>query len=124
MLPLELGDHLQPRKAALAELEAVSLGHRTGHYPNQLSGGEQQRVAIARAFASRPRILFADEPTGNLDGKTGAKISELLFAMKREYGTTLVLVTHDKALTKHCDRTLALDNGHLVTPNHWSLPWK
>jgi putative ABC transport system ATP-binding protein len=124
MLPLELGDHLQPRKAALAELEAVSLGHRTGHYPNQLSGGEQQRVAIARAFASRPRILFADEPTGNLDGKTGAKVSELLLAMKREYGTTLVLVTHDKALTKHCDRTLALDNGHLVTPNHWSLPWK
>ncbi|ADE15658.1 ABC transporter related protein [Nitrosococcus halophilus Nc 4] len=115
MLPLELGGHSQPREAALAELEAVGLGHRTGHYPNQLSGGEQQRVAIARAFAPRPPILFADEPTGNLDGKTGAKVSDLLFAMKREHGTTLVLVTHDKALTKHCDRTLALDNGRLVT---------
>jgi putative ABC transport system ATP-binding protein len=124
MLPLELGDHPQPRKAALAKLEAVGLGHRIDHYPNQLSGGEQQRVAIARAFAPRPKILFADEPTGNLDGKTGAKVSELLFAMKREYGTTLVLVTHDKALTKHCDRTLALDNGRLMAPNRWPLSWK
>lgn len=114
MLPLELGEHPQPRETALAELEAVGLGHRTGHYPNQLSGGEQQRVAIARAFAPRPQILFADEPTGNLDSKTGAKVSDLLFAMKREYGTTLVLVTHDKALTKHCNRTLALDNGRLA----------
>jgi putative ABC transport system ATP-binding protein len=114
MLPLELGGHSQPREAALAELEAVGLEHRPHHYPNQLSGGEQQRVAIARAFAPRPRILFADEPTGNLDGSTGAKISELLFTMKREYGTTLVLVTHDPTLTQYCDRTLTLDNGRLV----------
>jgi putative ABC transport system ATP-binding protein len=124
MLPLELGNHSQPREAALAEIKAVGLGHRTDHYPNQLSGGEQQRVAIARAFAPRPQILFADEPTGNLDGKTGAKVSDLLFAMRREYGTTLVLVTHDKALTKHCDRTLTLDNGCLMTSNRWPLSWK
>src|SRR5699024_12739863 len=77
MLPLELGNHAQAREAALVELEAVGLGHRTDHYPNQLSGGEQQRTAIARAFVSQPQILFADEPTGNLDRKTGAKISEL-----------------------------------------------
>ena len=115
MLPLELGGHPQPRAAALAELEAVGLEHRSHHYPNQLSGGEQQRVAIARAFTPRPRILFADEPTGNLDGSTGAKISELLFTMKQEYGTTLVLVTHDPTLTQHCDRTLALNNGRLVS---------
>jgi putative ABC transport system ATP-binding protein len=116
MLPLELGGHPRPREAALAELEAVGLEHRPTHYPNQLSGGEQQRVAIARAFAPRPRILFADEPTGNLDSNTGAKVSDLLFTMKREYGTTLVLVTHDTTLTKYCDRTLALDNGRLAAP--------
>lgn len=120
MLPLELAGHTQPREAARAELKAVGLSQRTGHYPNQLSGGEQQRVAIARAFAARPRILFADEPTGNLDSKTGAKISDLLFAMKREHGTTLVLVTHDKALTRHCNRTLALDNGCLAASSRWS----
>lgn len=119
MLPLELAGHTRPREAARAELKAVGLSQRTGHYPNQLSGGEQQRVAIARAFAARPRILFADEPTGNLDSKTGAKISDLLFAMKRERGTTLVLVTHDKALSKHCNRTLALDNGRLAASRRW-----
>ncbi|KFI23701.1 ABC transporter ATP-binding protein [Nitrosococcus oceani] len=127
MLGLELGGHTQPREAALAELTAVGLGSRTGHYPNQLSGGEQQRVAIARAFAPRPSILFADEPTGNLDSQTSAKISDLLFTMKREHGATLVLVTHDKTLTKHCDRTLALDNGRLLpsSSNRRSLlPWK
>jgi Predicted ABC-type transport system involved in lysophospholipase L1 biosynthesis, ATPase component len=82
MLPLELSGHARPREAALAELNAVGLGHRAEHYPNQLSGGEQQRVAIARAFAPRPCILFADEPTGNLDGKTGDRVNELLFALK------------------------------------------
>lgn len=124
MLPLELGNHSQAREAALIELEAVGLGHRTDHYPNQLSGGEQQRTAIARAFVSQPQILFADEPTGNLDRKTGAKISELLFTMKQKYGTTLVLVTHDRTLTKYCDRTLILDDGRLITSSRWPLPWK
>src|SRR5919198_2109995 len=114
MLPLELAGHVQPREAALLELEAVGLGHRRGHYPNQLSGGEQQRVAIARAFAARPPLLFADEPTGNLDSKTGNRIAEVLFSLKREYGTTVVLVTHDTSLTAHCTRTLTLDNGQLV----------
>ena len=114
MLPLELSGHGRPRETALTQLDAVGLGNRSGHYPNQLSGGEQQRVAIARAFAPRPSILFADEPTGNLDGRTGSRISELLFALQREYGTTLVVVTHDTTLTEHCHRTLALDNGCLI----------
>lgn len=123
MLPLELGNYSQPRKTALAEIKAVGLKHRSDHYPNQLSGGEQQRVAIARAFASRPQILFADEPTGNLDGKTGAKIKDLLFAMKREHKTTLILVTHDKTLTQYCDRTLTLENGRLITFSRRFLSW-
>jgi putative ABC transport system ATP-binding protein len=114
MLPLELNRHKTPTSAARGELERVGLGQRLQHYPNQLSGGEQQRVAIARAFVSRPRILFADEPTGNLDRKTGAMIGELLFAIKAEYGTTMVLVTHDESLAGHCGRRLALEMGRLV----------
>lgn len=116
MLPLELAAHDQAREVALAELVAVGLDQRSGHYPNQLSGGEQQRVAIARAFVIRPEILFADEPTGNLDGRTGELVSELLFSLKTEYDTTLVLVTHDNTLTRNCDRTLTLDNGRLADP--------
>lgn len=116
MLPLELAARDQAREVALAELVAVGLDQRSGHYPNQLSGGEQQRVAIARAFVIRPEILFADEPTGNLDGRTGELVSELLFSLKTEYDTTLVLVTHDNTLTRNCDRTLTLDNGRLADP--------
>lgn len=116
MLPLELAVRDQAREVALTELAAVGLDQRSGHYPNQLSGGEQQRVAIARAFVTRPEILFADEPTGNLDGRTGELVSELLFSLKTEYDTTLVLVTHDNTLTRNCDRTLTLDNGRLADP--------
>ena len=90
------------------------MGQRTTHYPRQLSGGEQQRVALARAFASKPRVLFADEPTGNLDTKTGETIIELLFEMNREFDTTLVLVTHDKNLADRCDRSLELSAGKTV----------
>ncbi|HQV40627.1 MAG: ABC transporter ATP-binding protein [Moraxellaceae bacterium] len=95
-------------------LERVGLGHRLHHTPRQLSGGEQQRVALARAFAGRPSILFADEPTGNLDAKTGAQINELLFSLNAEAGTTLVLVTHEQLLADQCDRTIRLDNGRIV----------
>lgn len=114
ILPLELSAHPGARKLAAAELSAVGLGERLDHYPNQLSGGEQQRVAIARAFAIRPQVLFADEPTGNLDAETGDLIAELLFRLKDDHQTTLVLVTHDSALTKHCDRTLKLERGRLA----------
>jgi putative ABC transport system ATP-binding protein len=114
LLPLELSDHPASKKRAAEELAAVGLGERLDHYPNQLSGGEQQRVAIARAFALRPQVLFADEPTGNLDAETGDRIAELLFRLKDDHQTTLVLVTHDTALTKHCDRTLRLERGRLA----------
>ncbi|MGH8646593.1 MAG: ABC transporter ATP-binding protein, partial [Gammaproteobacteria bacterium] len=114
ILPLELSAHPGARKLAAAELSAVGLGERLDHYPNQLSGGEQQRVAIARAFALRPQVLFADEPTGNLDAETGDLIAEILFRLQGDHQTTLVLVTHDTALTKHCDRTLKLERGHLA----------
>lgn len=113
MLPIELADIEQPESAARAILERVGLGERTQHYPKQLSGGEQQRVAIARAFATDPMLLFADEPTGNLDTHTGEKIIELLFDLNRERGTTLVLVTHDDRLAEPCDRTVELDAGRL-----------
>ncbi|MCB1703107.1 MAG: ABC transporter ATP-binding protein [Halioglobus sp.] len=114
MLPLELQGHARAREQADNFLQRVGLGPRTGHYPRQLSGGEQQRVAIARAFASHPSILFADEPTGNLDTRTGATIIDLLFELNREEGTTLVLVTHDAQLADRCQRRICLEAGQLV----------
>jgi len=114
MLPLELAGHERPREAAMEVLERVGLGGRAGHHPNQLSGGEQQRVALARAFAGSPQVLFADEPTGNLDARTGSRIIELLFQLNREAGTTLVLVTHDAELAEHCQRRLELEAGRLL----------
>lgn len=115
MLPLELADRSDARAAARSVLERVGLGPRLHHYPRQLSGGEQQRVAIARAYAPEPGILFADEPTGNLDRRTGERIGELLFELNRELDTTLVVVTHDTGLAGHCDRVVELDGGRLVT---------
>ena len=114
LLPLELSGVERPLARAEEELEAVGLGARRGHYPNQLSGGEQQRVAIARAFVTRPAILFADEPTGNLDATTGQLVGDLLFALQREHHSTLVLVTHDSELTRGCDRIVSLHNGCLA----------
>jgi putative ABC transport system ATP-binding protein len=117
MLALELAGAADPRGGAQANLAAVGLGDREGHYPNQLSGGEQQRVAIARAFAANPTILFADEPTGNLDQRTGSAVADLLFTFNRDRGTTLVLVTHDVALAKRCERTLELESGRALPAN-------
>ena len=114
MLPLEMQGHADARAQADHFLERVGLAERTDHYPRQMSGGEQQRVAIARAFASKPRILFADEPTGNLDTATGQRIIDLLFELNREEGTTLVLVTHDLKLAERCDRRLELEAGAMV----------
>jgi putative ABC transport system ATP-binding protein len=114
MLPLELGGRSDPRHGAEIILDRVGLADRVQHYPKQLSGGEQQRVAIARAYAGEPRILFADEPTGNLDRKTGERIGELLFTLNHEHGTTLVLVTHDVRLAERCDRVVELDGGKIV----------
>ena len=114
MLPGELRGDPDPRSDALELLQRVGLGDRATHYPRQLSGGEQQRVAIARAFASRPKVLFADEPTGNLDTVTGARVIELLFELNREFAATLVLVTHDAPLAERCERLLELDSGRLV----------
>ncbi len=114
MLPLELQGQNSVEEQARHYLQRVGLAARTGHYPLQLSGGEQQRVALARAFASKPAILFADEPTGNLDTTTGEHIIDLLFELNREEGTTLVLVTHDQALAERCQRRLRLDGGALV----------
>ncbi len=113
MLPMELVGEGSPRTAATEILQRVGLGKRLHHYPNQLSGGEQQRCAIARAFASNPRMLFADEPTGNLDQTTGARIVELLFALNSERATTLILVTHDRAISEHCHRIVELEAGRL-----------
>ncbi len=114
MLPLELAGSDAAGDRADEVLARVGLAQRGAHYPHQLSGGEQQRVALARAFAPGPRILFADEPTGNLDQRTGATVGDLLFDLNREFGTTLVLVTHDHALAGRCARTLALDEGRVV----------
>lgn len=114
MLPAEIAGLDNPKALALDILEQVGLKHRAHHFPNQLSGGEQQRVAIARAFITSPKILFADEPTGNLDAKNSEKIDALLFEMNREKGTTLVLVTHDNELAEHCDRQLTMNAGELV----------
>ena len=113
MLPLELQGAPDARARAVELMEQVGLSHRLDHLPGRLSGGEQQRVAIARAFAARPKLLFADEPTGNLDAKNSQKIEALLFDLNREYGTTLVLVTHDQQLAQRCQRQLLLDNGTL-----------
>ncbi|WP_426417052.1 ABC transporter ATP-binding protein [Aestuariirhabdus sp. LZHN29] len=115
MLPLELAGRNDAVEQASALLDRVGLGQRLTHYPRQLSGGEQQRVAIARAFALRPAILFADEPTGNLDSTTGERIIELLFELNREQGATLILVTHDEQLATRCDRRLSLQQGALYT---------
>ncbi len=115
MLPLELNGLSDARRLAEQYLQRVGLEHRMGHYPRQLSGGEQQRVAIARAFASRPRVLFADEPTGNLDAATGGQVIDLLFDLNREEGATLVLVTHDQRLAERCQRRITLEAGHLLT---------
>jgi putative ABC transport system ATP-binding protein len=114
MLPLELKGQPDARQQAEQFLQRVELADRSHHYPRQLSGGEQQRVAIARAFAARPAILFADEPTGNLDTKTGAHIIDLLFELNREEATTLVLVTHEQRLADRCQRRICLEAGELV----------
>jgi putative ABC transport system ATP-binding protein len=113
--PMELAGMADATPRALAELAAVGLAHRTGHYPAELSGGEQQRVAIARATAPRPQLIFADEPTGNLDAATGAEIIELLFARRAETGATLLIITHDAALATRCERVLTMADGRIVS---------
>ena len=113
MLPLELAQAPHPRKTAEELLTRVGLGERFFHYPNQLSGGEQQRCAIARAFSTRPRCLFADEPTGNLDSETGKRIIELLFELNSEQGTTLIMATHDVQLSQLCKQRLELNAGRM-----------
>jgi len=114
MLPLELAGAADAAERARSWLARVGLARRTTHYPRQLSGGEQQRVAIARAFAGEPKMLMADEPTGNLDGATGVEVADLMFRLNRENGTTLLLVTHDVDLAGRCDRRLSLALGRLV----------
>jgi putative ABC transport system ATP-binding protein len=114
MLPLELAGADDARERARTWLDRVGLAKRGHHYPRQLSGGEQQRVAIARAFAGEPKLLMADEPTGNLDGATGIEVAELMFRLNREHGTTLVLVTHDATLADRCTRRLSLSAGRVV----------
>ena len=114
MLPLELGSDENARARAMEILDKVGLAERVSHYPSQLSGGEKQRVAIARAFATEPAVLFADEPTGNLDSKTGMQIVELMFDLNQTSSTTLILVTHDNSLAERCDRVISLDAGLLV----------
>ena len=115
MLPLELAGKKTPRQMASEVLRQVGLSDRWSHYPAQLSGGEKQRVAIARAFATEPAVLFADEPTGNLDSRTGENVMELMFDMNKQSSTTLILVTHDKTLAARCDRVIGLDAGQLVS---------
>ncbi|MGO2012142.1 MAG: ABC transporter ATP-binding protein [Pseudoalteromonas sp.] len=114
MLPAELAGSQSAKEQALALLDKVGLSHRVGHYPSQLSGGEQQRVAIARAFIGTPKILFADEPSANLDSKNGKMIESLLFELNKEHGTTLILVTHDEALADKCQQVLHIEAGQLV----------
>ncbi len=115
MLPLELAGKDNPRQLASEILREVGLAGRRSHYPAQLSGGEKQRVAIARAFATEPAVLFADEPTGNLDSRTGEHVMDLMFELNRNSSTTLMLVTHDKSLAARCDRIIGLDGGHMVS---------
>lgn len=117
MLPSELSGDSGAEAKARDLLERVGLGHRINHYPRQLSGGEQQRVAIARAFASSVDILFADEPTGNLDTTTGQHVIDLIFELNKEFGTTLVLVTHDQRLADRCDRAIHIATGEIVVPD-------
>jgi putative ABC transport system ATP-binding protein len=111
MLPLELSGRRDARALATAMLQRVGLAERLGHYPKVLSGGEQQRVALARAFVVKPAVLLADEPTGSLDFATGEKVMELMFELNREQGTTLVLVTHDRAIAQRCDRRITIEAG-------------
>lgn len=115
MLPLELAGQREPRRRALELLRTVGLEQRSHHYPAQLSGGEQQRVALARAFAATPELLFADEPTGNLDGKTGSRVLEVLTELRKLHGTTIVLVTHDPAVASLADRRIQLIDGRVTT---------
>ncbi len=118
MLPLELAHHEKPSEMAMLALKNVGLGQRSGHYPRQLSGGEKQRVAIARAYVIQPTVLFADEPTGNLDQQTGESVIDILFRMNREYGTTLVLVSHDQGLATRCDRIIHMATGRIGDAVH------
>ncbi|MEA1617860.1 ATP-binding cassette domain-containing protein [Erythrobacter sp. T5W1-R] len=113
--PMELAGDKDAAPRALTELAAVGLGHRTDHYPTQLSGGEQQRVAIARALAARPALIFADEPTGNLDAATGAEIIDLLLARRAETGATLLIITHDASLAARCERVLTMADGRIIS---------
>ncbi|GGD99252.1 ABC transporter ATP-binding protein [Polymorphobacter glacialis] len=113
-IPLELAGISDPETKARAELERVGLGHRIDHYPTELSGGEQQRVGLARAIAARPALIFADEPTGNLDEATGNSVVELLFDRLTETGATLILITHDAALAARCDRIIEMKDGHII----------
>lgn len=114
MLPLELAGRPDARRSALDTLSRVGLKERTGHYPRQLSGGEQQRVALARAFVTQPAVLFADEPTGNLDTTTGGRVGELLFELNAHSHTTLILVTHDRELASRCGRTIEMEGGRVI----------
>jgi putative ABC transport system ATP-binding protein len=120
--PMELAGMADAAPRALAELAAVGLAHRTGHYPTQLSGGEQQRVAIARATAPRPGLIFADEPTGNLDAATGEEIIKLLFARRAETGATLLIITHDASLAARCERVLTMADGVIVSDTAAAAP--
>ena len=117
MLPAELAGETDAKEQAIALLEKVGLSHRVDHYPSQLSGGEQQRVAIARAFIGTPKILFADEPSANLDSKNGKMIESLLFDLNSQHGTTLILVTHDEGLAQKCERVIQIEAGLLVANN-------
>jgi len=121
-IPLEFAGRRDAFERAAEALREVGLGHRLTHYPGQLSGGEQQRTALARAFAVRPRLLLADEPTGNLDGQTGAQVMDLLFGLCREGGATLVLITHDKAIAARCDRQVALVDGRIADDGRGAAP--
>jgi putative ABC transport system ATP-binding protein len=114
-VPLELAGHADAHRRARLALESIGLGHRLGHYPVEMSGGEQQRVAIARAFAPRPGLILADEPTGNLDSATGEQVMEILFRLQAETGATLVLITHDERLAARCARTIRIEDGRIAS---------